>query len=297
MRPDFLTDAVDLHIHSGPDVVARIGTSVDIARAAAAAGMRAIVLKDHVFPSFTKAVLTDQVVEGIRVFGGITMNATAGGINVRAVRSAIAGGARVVMFPSFDTVRYANRPHKSKLQLAHSFGEPPVVLRAVAEDGTVLPETERVLQAISEHPEVILSTGHLGPEEAVPVVERARELGVSRIVVEHPNGNDWFTRADLRRLTDAGAKLNLSYNPYQPIMGKRKFQEILDLLGDVGAEHCTLITDGGQPYNPMPCETLRVFCEMLHQEGVTVADIHLMTRNNPAQLLGLDTPADPVTRS
>ncbi|MFV2105521.1 DUF6282 family protein [Micromonospora sp. LOL_015] len=285
-RPDFLTDAVDLHIHSGPDAIDRIGTSIDIARAAAAAGMKAIVLKDHLFPSYTKAVLTDQAVDGLRVFGGITMNGTAGGIAVRPVLAALAGGARVVMFPTFDGIRYVQKKKPGAIQLQHSFGQQITPILAV-EDGKLLPHTEDVLQAVSDHPQVILSAGHLGPEEAIPIMRRAAELGIANKVIEHPNSSDWWSLDHYQQLVDCGTTFNMSYNPYQPIMGRRNFDELVELIGQVGAENCNLITDGGQPYNPMPAITMNVLCEMLYFQGVALDEIIAMAKTNPARMLGL----------
>lgn len=287
-RPDFLTGAIDMHVHSGPDAIDRIGTSIDIARVAASLGMRAIVLKDHLFPSYTKAVLTDQAVDGIRVFGGITMNATAGGISPRPVAAALAGGARIVMFPTFDGHRYVIKKDPGEIQKAHSFGYPVQEILA-AENGKVLPHTEEVLHIVAEHPEAVLSAGHLGPEEIVPVMERAAELGIKHKVIEHPNSSDWWTDEDYQRLIDCGTKFNLSYNPYQPIMGRRNFDELVEHVARLGAKNCTLITDGGQPYNPMPAVTMNTMCEMLHFQGVAVDDIMTMTKVSPAELLSLDS--------
>lgn len=293
MRPDFVTGAIDLHIHSGPDVIERIGTSVDIARAAAAAGMRAIVLKDHAYPSFLKAGLTDQVVEGIRVFGGITLNATVGGLSLRTVKGAIAGGTRVVMFPTCDTAMTVKRQQNNDLppspMSAHGFGLPFVALRTVDDDGKVVPDVEDILRLLADHPHIIMSNGHLPQDEAVPLFERAAELGVRRLVIEHPNSHPhFFGEESLRRLIDLGAVMNLSPNAYNPIMGKRNFSEVVEFIQKYGAEHCALITDGGQPFNPMPPIGLGIFCEMLYKQGITLEQITTMTKDVPASLLDLD---------
>lgn len=287
MRPDFLTGAIDLHVHSRPDVIPRLGTSIDIARAAARARMRAIVLKDHLFPSFLKAEVTQQAVPDIRVFGGITLNASVGGLNVQAVKGALMGGAKVVMFPTWDSQLYFKKPDKSRIQLQHSLGEAPKLVQVVGEDGKLFLEAERILGLLAEHPDVILSSGHLGPEEALPVVARARECGIRRIVIEHPNAGRHFSEEDLLRLVSAGAILNISYNAYNPAVGKRDPKEAVEMIRTVGAEHCTLITDGGQPYSPMPAETMRVFSEILYHLGLTLEQIFTMTKINPALLLGL----------
>src|SRR4029078_10463717 len=43
--------AVDLHCHSGPSVMARLVDHIDAVEEAAAAGMRAVLFKDHYYPT------------------------------------------------------------------------------------------------------------------------------------------------------------------------------------------------------------------------------------------------------
>lgn len=282
-RPDFVAGAIDLHIHSGPDVAPRIGTSVDIARAAAAAGMRAIVLKDHLFPSFPKAVVTDQLVDDIRVFGGIAMNATAGGISARTVRAAIIAGARVVMFPTQDATRFVEAQNPSLVQRLHSTGSIEPI--AAAREGKLVGESSDVLEAVAEHSEIILSSGHLGPEEAIPVMTRAAELGIKRLVVEHPNSKDWWTRDHYTQLLEIGCYFNLSYSAYHKLGSNRPFNELCPLIDFLTPQRCALITDGGQPYNPMPATLLQVFCEMIYAQGMSTDDIRVMTHDVPGALI------------
>ncbi|MFQ5878553.1 MAG: DUF6282 family protein [Dehalococcoidia bacterium] len=289
-RHDFLDGAIDTHVHSGPDVISRWGTSIDIARQAAAQGMRAIVLKDHLFPSVFKAHLTEQAVPEIRVFGGITLNRSVGGFDLRSVRAALAAGARVVMFPTFDAKPTVERVHQHPIFLGHMLGTEPRPLPVVGEDGRgLVDEAESVLQEVAQHPEVILSTGHLGPKEAIAVVERGRDIGIAHVVVEHPNAGypDIFTMETLKRLADAGAYLALNFNAYHPAIGRKNPEEAVAIIQGVGPERCTLITDGGQPYSPSPPECMRMFCEMLYLLEVSTAALDMMVKTNPAQLLEL----------
>lgn len=288
-RPEFLTGAIDLHIHSGPDVTDRIGTSIDIARGAADAGMSAIVLKDHAYPSFTKAVLTDQAVDGVNVYGGITLNTTSGGLSARSAHGAIVGGAKVVMFPTFDLAHTAESDHPSRLQKAHAFGEKFVALPIVDGQGQLTKQVNDVLEVVAQYPHVILSNGHVPGAETVALMDRAVELGVSKLVVEHPNGHpDWFTEDELKHLVQLGAAFNLSYNPYNPVMGARRFREAVEMIEFLGYTNCNLITDGGQSYNSMPHITLNTFSEMLYVEGVGLSEIFSMLKQSPAQLLDLE---------
>ena len=66
-------------------------------------------------------------------------------------------------------------------------------------------------------------------------------------------------------------------------------------LAAIGPKSCILATDLGsrpsQPPNPprpMPPQGLLDFMQKLHQEGISVADINLMAKTNPALALSLD---------
>lgn len=291
MTTDFLKGAIDLHVHSGPDQTPRLGTAIDFARKAAEAGMRAMLFKDHYFPSYIKAALAQQVVPEMQLFGGITLNGSVGGLRTHSVKAAIKAGAKQVMFPTFDSVANVTSPHRSKLQVDHLCGEEPVAIPVVRE-GKLVPAAEEILRILVDNPHVVLSTGHLGPEEGIPLVERARELGITQIVVEHPNGSGSYTLEHMQRLAAAGALLNLSYNAYHSAMGRRDPREAVEIVRTVGAEHCALMTDGGQPYNAWPHETMRIFCEILSLLGLSDDELHTMTKTVPARLLRLDP--DPV---
>ncbi|HSS10291.1 MAG TPA: DUF6282 family protein, partial [Acidimicrobiales bacterium] len=57
----------------------------EAARDAAAAGHAALVLKSHDYPTPALAWAVDQVVDGVRVFGGICCDREVGGVNPAAV--------------------------------------------------------------------------------------------------------------------------------------------------------------------------------------------------------------------
>src|SRR5829696_4416579 len=80
-----LAGAIDMHAHGDPDGTARKVDVIELARAAKAAGMRAFVLKNHYEPTASLAYLVGEVVAGIEVFGGISLDLTVGGVNPAAV--------------------------------------------------------------------------------------------------------------------------------------------------------------------------------------------------------------------
>ena len=93
---DFLEGAVDLHVHSAPDVDARRFNDIELAREAARAGMVAILIKSHQNSTVERAFLVSRIVPEIRVYGGLVLNETVGGLNPAAVRLAISMGAKQI---------------------------------------------------------------------------------------------------------------------------------------------------------------------------------------------------------
>ena len=101
---DLVAGAVDMHCHFGPD--AHLERSVDCLEAAQQArglGMAAIVLKSHDYQTAALAYAIDKVTPGIRVFGGIALDAPVGGINPHAVEVMCRIGGKVVWMPTLSS--------------------------------------------------------------------------------------------------------------------------------------------------------------------------------------------------
>lgn len=98
--PDYLEGAVDLHVHSAPDVDRRRCDDLELAREAEAAGMGAVLIKSHQNSTVERAWLVGRCVPGIRVYGGLVLNETVGGLNVAAVRLAVRLGTRQIWMPT-----------------------------------------------------------------------------------------------------------------------------------------------------------------------------------------------------
>ena len=70
-----LHGAIDMHVHHGPD--SRVERRVDALQAALQAqeaGMRAIVLKSHEYPTAPLAYIVRQVIQNMAVFGSISLD-------------------------------------------------------------------------------------------------------------------------------------------------------------------------------------------------------------------------------
>lgn len=289
---DYLEGAFDLHIHIGPDDSPRYYDSIDLAREASARKMRAVVIKDHLSSSASKAVLSTKMSPGTLVFGAIALNETVGGLNPRSVVSAIRTGAKVIWMPTVDAaycIRKAKEGHWIK-EYVHkkSFGYSIPGLSLLDGDTQDLKAEAGEILEICQKEGVILSTGHVGPEESFALAKKASRIGFQKLVVCHPNA--WledFTDPVLKSLTDFGAYLELTFGACSPLHGRLNPHVIADIIRMVGPQRCILSTDYGQVECASPPEGLRIFCALLSKCGITDGEILTMTRENPARLLDL----------
>jgi len=98
-----ISGAVDLHVHASHEVPARRQNILEVAKDAAAAGMRAVVFKSKDTSTVDSTALANTLVQGVRLYGGVTLDASVGGINPLAVYSALETGGKMVWMPSFDS--------------------------------------------------------------------------------------------------------------------------------------------------------------------------------------------------
>jgi hypothetical protein len=172
-----LGGVIDLHIHSAPDVPARLMDDLALARQAAASGMRAILLKSHHMLTADRAIIAQQVVPGIRVFGGLALNRPAGGLNPAAVEVALAMGAREIWMPTL-----------SAAGLEDGQDVPADGIGILLMSGRLVPAVHEILRLIAER-DAILGTGHLSVPEIRQLVPAARAAGVRRILITHPESH------------------------------------------------------------------------------------------------------------
>lgn len=280
--------AIDFHVHSAPDVFGRAFSDIEVAVSAKRAGMRGIVLKNHVTNTADRAALVMEAVPGIEVFGGIVLNEAVGGINPNAVEwmhRMDGGRGKVVWFPTFDADNH-------KRTFSNSEG-----IRFV-EDGKLVPEAEEVLKIIARE-NLVLQTGHASAEDTMLLIKRANELGVKNIVVTHAMATlPGLSIEQMKEAAQLGAMFEHVY--LNNIMGedahfgwmkhwkKVSAQDMADAIREVGADHFVLASDLGQSGNPIHPDGYKKLVAGLKDAGVSQDDIDKMMKNNPARLLGLN---------
>ena len=183
---EFLKGAIDIHVHPGPHLFSspRSTNPIQNALEAKEAGMRAYVIMDVFTMTTGTAWMVNQVVEGIEVYGGIILNTVYGGMNPRAVKTAIyyGSGARYVSFGAHSTYykaykegRYEDGKWIILREKYPKFAEQELSRCVRIPDGKPTPELTEILELIAANPQIYLVTGHVSNQEAFRLIELSKE--------------------------------------------------------------------------------------------------------------------------
>ena len=280
-----LKGVIDMHVHSNPDIRHRAYDDFELMEAAIRVGARAIVIKTHQGTTVDRAYLCNRHNEIIHhgdndftMFGSVTLNRQMGGLNAAAVESGLKLGANVIWLP---TQSARNNLEKQKGDLSKAV--------EVIRDGKIVPELQDIFQLIKDF-DVVLGTGHLSPEEIFRVVEAARNAGVRKIVVTHP---EWWmvgmSLEDQVRLVQ-DYDIILEHCFAQP-MGGGKYKSNLPLnleaIQACGYKNVMVSTDGGQVENPFWEAALEQYIQYLADHGISEEQIFYMTHEIQTRLLNL----------
>jgi hypothetical protein len=322
LSEELLQGAIDIHVHAGPHIFSspRRVDPVEAAIQARDAGMRAIVYMDVFEMSNGTSWIVNRVVPNFQTFGGLIMNTVYGGMNPRAVKTALnyGDGAKFVSFGAHSTYFQAAREGRmvdgkfrplSELYPKFKQEELDRCIRIPLDEppGAGLDE---ILGLIAECPHVYLNTGHVSVAEAMRLVDLAAEYGIGKVLVASSvtkiAGLD-----ELRVMAAKGAFIEYTLAAYThtttipkthyyvekeyaamdegmgapPAGGVRAVAEEIQALGP---QHCIIGTDFGVYTLPAPVEGLREFIACLLDLGIAAEDISAMVKTNPARLLGLD---------
>ncbi len=272
-----LQGIIDIHAHVGPATELSISRTLDAIEAAQLAqrhGMRAINLKQHYLETASWAYLVSRVVPGIKVFGGIALNRSVGGLNVNAIEQVATfkgGFGRVVYMPTFESEFYnPNSP----------IGVP------VSKNGQLLPAVFDVLKVVAKY-DMALSTGHSSPAESLMIIKAAKDAGVTRIFVQHPALNRISMSVEMQKEAVKMGAL-LEYVLGEALGNAKDFEHWTGLIKAVGPENVVIGTDLGQWGRSTPTDGYKVVIPRMLKAGFTQAQLDAMMKTNPARLLGLE---------
>ena len=289
-----LDGAVDLHVHPYPSPFPRRMDAAEAAQRAADAGMRAIVVKSHHHDTaIDVAALREHGIaqSGIEVFGGIALNTQVGGLNPHAVNLCLAMGGKVVWFPTIASPahieHHREHPNLKFPQLAVDLipEEPIDVWRG----GSLAPEVHQILTMVAEA-DAVLASGHMPARSIIAVFEAARDAGVRRMIVNHPNFVIEASKDEVKRMAELGALIEHSLCMYDEDLSFHNWaiDVLVDWIRWVGPECSSLGSDLGQAGNPLPVDSFRKICERLLETGFTEREVRMLVADNPARLIGLD---------
>jgi uncharacterized protein DUF6282 len=277
-----LTEAIDTHVHADPDSAPRLMDGLQVASLARSRGMRGLVLKNHYESTAGLAYLARKAAPGLEVFGGIVLNLTVGGLNVAAVEqmTGVSGGwGRIVWMPTVD----------AENQVRYSKEVRPFV--SVVRGGALSQEAKAIVALVAKH-QLILATGHLSPAEGLMVLEEARRQGVARTFVTHAmNAPVSMNVAEMKRAASLGALIEFVGGGALSPDAATRLDLFADAIRQVGPKFCVLASDLGRKGNPAPADGFAMFLGAMRARGFTDGEIVMMSRVNPARLLGL-RPAD-----
>lgn len=287
-----LQGAVDLHVHAGPSVMPRELDAAEMLLKAAEQGYQAFVVKDHYFPTMMSASIVEKHIgkTNVKVYGGIALNDAVGGLNIRAVDVAYAMGAKFVWMPTICTKNHIVS-HSHGLKFPNSQGmsleEKPLVY--INEQGELDSKVLDILKYVAKT-DMVLGTGHGSLAEVDAVVQAACELGVKKVLVNHPLYMIGASLSDIKRWASLGAYIELNATVFVPEskFGVVPLEKAVEVIQEVSTENIVIDSDYGQKNNGCPVAGSKRFIDLLvNQYGIKEEAIVRMVKDNPAKLLGL----------
>jgi hypothetical protein len=281
-----LKGSFDTHVHAAPDLLPRKFNDIDLAHLAQERGFGGFVLKSHHAITADRATLIKAMFPGVKVYGALALNNPIGGLNPTAVDIAGRLGAKVCWLPTCDSANeqanVAGQLDESKLPYWMSIarelrasGIAGAYLTVTDESGNVLPEVRQCCEVMAKY-DMIMATGHISPGEMEPVIKAARQAGVTRIIITHPEFPTTHLSLDQQRSLQR-------YDVYfervftTPHTNKCTWEETLTNIREIGPSSTIVATDLGQTTTPG-----------LLEAGFSETEIKQMTQHNAAKLLGAE---------
>lgn len=279
---------VDFHVHTAPDAFSRPLDDEDIGELATRMEMGAIVLKNHLSETASRAYLLRKRFPRLNVFGGIALNGSVGGLNTQAVqwmRRMQGQYGKVVWLPTIDADHHAK------------FFKDAAEGIKVVEAGKPVTAVMQIMKICADH-DLVLQTGHASAEEVLVLANAARQVGLRKFVVTHALLSLVGMSIDqLKHAAQLGAIFELvflgtllgpnAHLPFLRFLSQVSAENNATAVKAVGARHFIISTDLGQPGNASHTDGYQIFVQQLERAGIVKQDIDLMARVTPGNLLGI----------
>ena len=277
-----MVDAIDMHVHGAPEPFEgqRRVDLFTLGKMAMDFGMKAMVIKSIRFGTGTLTLEINGLLKSSILIGSLCLNYDAGGLNPDIVDAQGRAGAKVIWLPTISAVRHMTTRGKGP-------GETKEGIDIIDKDGKVVPEMMKILDVMRKNKQV-LATGHISKPEVFAVVKEARRQGIN-VIVTHPlagPAGPLISLNEAKELADTGAFIECTFAHVMPpaIISPA---DMAGYIKTIGPEHCILCTDFGQIFNPPSPEGFHMMLAIMLMFGLSEEDLKLLTKVNPAKILGL----------
>jgi len=284
---EMLRDICDIHMYASPSYYkTRYLDEIQLAQQAREVGYKSVLVKDHHTCNADRAQTVRKVVPGINFFGGIVLNHPVGGLNPEAVEAAIEYGAKEIWMPSMHAahhIEFTGAPGYAWGDKGKRKRTPVKGITVLDSKGKILPEVYEILDLIAEA-DIILGSGHLSVAEVFELVKAAKKQGVKKILIQHPEEplTEWSPKQQTE-IAEMGAVLE--HNAVCIWNSKVDPRLIIAAIKEHGPGRGVLASGLGNKNMPHPIDGMRIFLRLMLEGGISRADIDLMAKAKPAELL------------
>jgi hypothetical protein len=290
---DLVQGAIDPHVHSGPSIAPRGVDHLELLEAYSAAGVAAVVTKDHDYSGVMTAALISKHHPELRtkILSSIVLNNVVGGFNPYAVEHTAAMGGKVVWMPTLAAENHlrwektSNWVHPASTQKMR----PAVGIPVLDNNRAVRDDVKEVLDIVARN-DMVLASGHLHVSETWLVFEEARRRGVTRLVLTHPEDIIDASMNDVKGMAAMGAFVEHSLCMF--VEGSKfktcSAEDLRQHIDAAGVDQTVLCSDLGQTGTISPLEGLRRGIRLCIDLGYDDMQIRKMVSSNAARMLGLE---------
>jgi hypothetical protein len=151
----------------------------------------------------------------------------------------------------------------------------------------------QIFDLIKEY-DAVLGTGHISAEESFIVTKAAREAGVKKVVITHP---EWWIvnmsmEDQIRIVKEYDVLLERCYAQNKGVGAGHGYLSNLpgnlEAIQKVGYKNILISTDGGQVENPNWEIAEENYLQYMKDHGIPEEHIRYMSHDLPAYLLGIE---------
>jgi hypothetical protein len=150
-----------------------------------------------------------------------------------------------------------------------------------------VPEAKAVIAMVAKH-DLILGSGNISAEETLMVFREGQKQGVKRMIATHGmNAPTFLTIEQAKEAAKLGAFIEVVGGNLAGKDAQAKIDRFAEQIRAIGPASVIMSSDLGQRGNALPPEGFAVFIDAMRKKGFSDQELDLMTRKNPATLLGL----------